>query len=177
MPPYLLVVESDPELQRRIGDTLREASYELSTETEGAWAKRSLLIRPPDGVVLDTSLSDGSGFAVADAIRKDPDTEAIPIFFVASRQRGAMHRTEARRRYAPAEYLLTPLDLDTLLARVLETLPPRDPVAPSSIPFYPGGRIAARAQRRERREVEATARQLSGRGAGGPRGTLAREPF
>src|SRR5262245_56338682 len=113
MPPYLLVVESDPELQRRIGDSLREASYELATETEAAWAKRSLLIRPPDGVILDTNLSDGSGFAVADAIRKDPDTARVPIFFVASRFRGAKHGSEARRRYAPAEYLLTPLDVDS----------------------------------------------------------------
>src|ERR1043165_5301901 len=34
MPPYLLVIESDPELQQRIGDTLRQAQYELSAETD-----------------------------------------------------------------------------------------------------------------------------------------------
>src|SRR5215204_6236105 len=136
MPPYLLVVESDPELQRRIGDTLREANYELATEAEGAWAKRSVLIRPPDGIILDTSLADGSGFQVADALRADSDTEKVPIVFVASRFRGAKHRTEARRRYAPAEYLPTPLDLDTLLARVLETVPPRATPA-AAIPDYP----------------------------------------
>src|SRR5262245_57151213 len=119
MPPYLLVVESDPELQQRIGAALREARYELSAETEAAWAKRSLLVRPPDGVILDTQLVDGTGFAVAEELRKDPDTQKVPIFFVASRFRGAAHQAEARRRFAPAEYLSTPLDCDRLLALVL----------------------------------------------------------
>src|SRR5262245_25468299 len=127
MPPYVLVVESDPELQRRIGDTLREARYELSSETEAAWAKRSLLVRAPDAVILDTTLSDGPGFSVADALRKDVDTGKVPIFFVASRHHGQSHQVEARRRFAPAEYLPPPLDLDSLLALVLETVPPSDP--------------------------------------------------
>jgi DNA-binding response OmpR family regulator len=176
MPPYLLVVESDPELQRRIGDTLREANYELATEAEGAWAKRSVLIRPPDGIILDTSLADGSGFQVADALRADADTEKVPIVFVASRFRGAKHRTEARRRYAPAEYLTTPLDLDTLLARVLESVPPR-PTPAAAIPDYPAAaKLADTAQRRERKEVEAEARELAGK-ATELRGSLAREPF
>jgi DNA-binding response OmpR family regulator/tetratricopeptide (TPR) repeat protein len=176
MPPYLLVVESDPELQRRIGDTLREANYELATEAEGAWAKRSVLIRPPDGIILDTSLADGSGFQVADALRADADTEKVPIVFVASRFRGAKHRTEARRRYAPAEYLTTPLDLDTLLARVLEAVPPR-PTPAATIPDYPASaKLADTAQRRERKEVEAEARVLAGQSTE-LRGSLSREPF
>src|ERR687884_688422 len=104
MAPYLLLVESDPELQQRIGGALREAHYELATEAEGVWARRSVLIRPPDAVILDTALHDGSGFTVAEALRRDPETEKIPFFFVASPHRGAKPRREARRRFAPAEY-------------------------------------------------------------------------
>jgi DNA-binding response OmpR family regulator len=176
MPPYLLVVESDPELQRRIGDTLREASYEFATETDGAWAKRSVLIRPPDGVIIDTGLADGSGFAVADALRADSETAEVPIVFVASRFRGAKHRIEARRRYAPAEYLQTPLDLDTLLAKVLEAIPPRPAEPPTALPDYPGSRLADTAAHRERRQVEDEARSLTGRAAE-LRGSLSRVPF
>lgn len=180
MPPYLLVVESDPELQRRIGDTLREASYELATETEGAWAKRTLLVRPPDGVILDTHLSDGSGFSVAEELRRDPDTQKVPIFFVASRYRGAAHQSEARRRFAPAEYLPTPLDLDSLLAVVLETVPPSDPRQVTPVPDYPAyapSQLADRAQRRERRAVEQAARELMDGEDPDLRGSLRDEPF
>jgi DNA-binding response OmpR family regulator len=174
--PYLLVVESDPELQQRIGDTLREARYDLATEAEGVWAKRSMLIRPPDAIILNTHLSDGSGFQVADAIRRDPETEKIPIFFIASRFRGAKHRTEARRRFAPAEYLPTPLDFDSLLARLLETVPP-SPGDAEPIADYPIGQLVDTAQRRERREVEQEARELTTSRSAGIRGSLAREPF
>jgi DNA-binding response OmpR family regulator len=178
MAPYLLLVESDPELQQRIGSAFREAHYELATEAEGVWARRSVLIRPPDAVILDTSLNDGSGFAVAEALRRDPETEKVPIFFVASRFRGAKHRSEARRRFAPAEYLSSsPLDLDTLLARVLETVPPRAAAVPSEIADYPAAsRSADPAQRKERREVEDEARKLASRAAGW-RGSLGRESF
>lgn len=176
MPPYLLVVESDPELQRRIGDTLREARYELAAETEAAWARRSLLVRPPEGVILDTYLTDGPGFSVAEALRADPDTARVPIFFVASRFRGASHRAEARRRFAPAEYLETPLDLDSLLALVLETVPPTDPASAPLIPDYPSGPIVADpAQQEERRAVERAARAVKGDAE--LRGSLARQPF
>jgi DNA-binding response OmpR family regulator len=173
--PYLLVVESDPELQQRIGETLREARYELATEAEGVWAKRSMLIRPPDAIIINTQLSDGSGFQIAEAIRRDPETERIPIFFIASRFRGAKHRSEARRRFAPAEYLPTPVDFDSLLARLLETVPPK-PAEATQIPDYPAGQIADQAQRRERREVEQEARRLASDDAE-LRGSLSREPF
>jgi DNA-binding response OmpR family regulator len=169
------VVESDPELQQRIGEILREAKYDLSTEAEGVWAKRSMLIRPPNAIIINTHLSDTSGFRIADAIRRDPESERIPIFFIASRFRGAKHRSEARRRFAPAEYLSTPLDFDSLLARLLETVPPK-PAEASPIPDYPAGHLADSAQRRERREVEQEARRLASTNAG-LRGSLAREPF
>jgi DNA-binding response OmpR family regulator len=170
------VVESDPELQQRLGEVLREASYELASEAEGVWAKRSMLIRPPDAIILDTHLSDGSGFAIADALRRDPETARTPIFFIASRHQGAKHRSEARRRFAPAEYLTTPVDFDSLLARLLETVPPRPARGASWIPNYPGEMPVDPAQRRERREVEQEARRLSNSSAE-MRGSLSREPF
>src|SRR5436190_7054335 len=120
MAGYVLIVESDAELQRQIGTALREAGFELHAETEASWAKRSLGTRVPDVVVVDTRLVDGDGFSFADDLRHAPDTRAIPIVFVASTHRGVSHRAEARRRFAPADYLPTPLDLAQLAPRVAE---------------------------------------------------------
>jgi DNA-binding response OmpR family regulator len=102
MPPYVLVVESDPELQRRIGDTLSEANYALAAEAEIGWARRTMSVQRPDAIVINTTLPDGSGFTLADEIRRTPETEHTPIFFVASTHRGASHAAEARRRFAPS---------------------------------------------------------------------------
>ena len=130
---YILIVESDPVLQRRIGDTLREAHYELASEAEGAWARRSVAVRTPDAIVVDTMLSDGDGFRLAEELRREEETRDTPIFFVASKFRGASHRAEARRRFAPAEYLPVPIDVNSLLAMILQTVPPVGGVVPAQI--------------------------------------------
>jgi two-component system, OmpR family, response regulator len=182
MAPYVLVVESDPEMQRRIGDTLSEAHYALAAEAEIGWAKRSMLIQPPDAVVISTTLPDGSGFSLAEDIRRAPETEHAPIFFVASTHRGASHASEARRRFAPAEYLSTPLDVSRLLALLLEMVPPKEatlePVVPNypNSPNSPGPALVDLDLKRERRDVETTAKHL---GTIEPdlRGSLVRQPF
>jgi DNA-binding response OmpR family regulator/tetratricopeptide (TPR) repeat protein len=130
---YILIVESDPALQRRIGDTLKEAHYELASEAEGVWARRSIAVRAPDAIVVDTMLSDEDGFRLAEDLRRDPDTRVTPIFFIASRFRGASHRAEARRRFAPAEYLPVPLDVNSLLALILQAVPPARQGTPAEI--------------------------------------------
>jgi DNA-binding response OmpR family regulator/tetratricopeptide (TPR) repeat protein len=187
MAGYVLIVESNVDLQKQIGGALREAGYELAAETEAAWAKRSIAVRSPDVVVLGTRLGDGDGFRLAEELRGDPDTRAVPILFVASTHRGASHRAEARRRFAPAEYLLTPLDVAAIVPR-MNDLVARGPVAPppaadeEQTPAPDA--IAAKAslrdpvQQRERRDVERSAKNLvADQKKAAFAGTLKRTPF
>ena len=176
MASYVLVVESNPALARRINETLGEAHYSLSTEAELVWARRTLAVRSPDAIILDTTLSDGSGFALAKEVRDNSATARTPIFFVASTHRGASHQAEAQRRFAPAEYLPTPLDVDRLLARLLETVPPSAPPEQSAVPNYPGTAAADSEQKREKRAVETTAKHFTD-GEAELHGSLARQPF
>src|SRR5580765_5039874 len=134
MAGYVLIVESDAELQRQIGSALRDAGFELHAEAEAAWAKRTVVSRVPDVVVVDTRLVDGDGFAFADELRQAPETRATPIVFVASTHRGVSHRAEARRRFAPADYLPTPLDLGQLAPRVAELAARRAAASPPPLP-------------------------------------------
>ena len=176
MASHVLVVESNPALARRISETLGEANYSFSAEAELTWARRTLAVHSPDAIILDTTLSDGSGFALADEVRKNPSTARVPIFFVASTHRGASHQAEAQRRFAPAEYLPTPLDVDHLLARLLETVPPSEPLDAPAVPNYPGAAVADSAQKREKRAVETTAKHFAD-GESELHGSLARQPF
>jgi DNA-binding response OmpR family regulator/tetratricopeptide (TPR) repeat protein len=167
MPGYVLIVEKDAELQRQIGAVLQTAGYELAAETEASWARRSIAVRQPDIVILDTRLGDGDGFALAESLRRDPDTRATPIVFIASTHRGAAHRAEARRRFAPAEYLPTPLDAKTLVphvAALTASAPTPPPVLEEDVPLTPPpvakGSLRDPAQQRERRDVERSAKIL-----------------
>jgi CheY-like chemotaxis protein/Flp pilus assembly protein TadD len=174
MAPYVLVVEKDSDLQRRIGDALSEANYTLSAETELSWARRSITAKTPDAVVLDTNLPDGCGFTFAEEIRRNPATDHVPIFFVSSSHRGRAHAAEAKRRFAPAAYCSTPLDVARLLVLILETVPPMDPNKVPGLPDYPVSALPDLTQKRESRDVEAQARSLGGNAL---RGSLERQPF
>jgi DNA-binding response OmpR family regulator/tetratricopeptide (TPR) repeat protein len=173
MAGYVLIVESDAGLHRQIDAALRKAGFELAAESEGAWAKRSIEARPPDVLVLDTRLDDGDGFRLAEELRRDPHTRGTPILFIASAFRGNHHRAEARRRFAPAEYLATPLDvrdlaprLAELAARAVRTPPPTPEPAlePNTEPDVTAAAKAMGAndpvQVRERRDVERSAKHL-----------------
>ena len=173
MAGYVLIVEKDAELQQRIGAALRDAGYELAAETEASWARRSIAVRRPDAIVLGTRLSDGDGFGLAEELRRDPETRALPIVFIASSHRGTSHRAEARRRFAPAEYLPTPLDALAIPHHLVELA--SAPVAPSGatvddyvtpppeptqVTHVTKESLHDPAQQRERREVERTVKTL-----------------
>ncbi|HLK91629.1 MAG TPA: DUF4388 domain-containing protein [Polyangia bacterium] len=163
MPGYVLIVEKDAELQERIGSALRAAGYELASETEAAWARRSIAVRRPDAVVLGTRLGDGDGFTLAEELRRDADTRAVPIVFIASTHRGQSHRAEARRRFAPAEYLATPLDAREIVPRLSELAeaPLVDETDHGGTPTpVPKESLRDPVQQRERRDVERSAKHL-----------------
>ncbi|HVV51472.1 MAG TPA: DUF4388 domain-containing protein, partial [Polyangia bacterium] len=162
-------MEKDAELQERIGAALREAGYESASETEGVWAKRSIAVRKPDALVVGTRLGDGDGFTLAEALRREPETRTTPIVFVASTHRGTSHRAEARRRFAPADYLATPLDPRQIAPRLAELAaappapPGEDDRTPSPVPPprpVPKESLRDPVQQRERRDVERSARTL-----------------
>jgi DNA-binding response OmpR family regulator/tetratricopeptide (TPR) repeat protein len=186
MAGYVLVVESDTELQRQIGTALRDAGFDLHAEAEASWARRTVSTRVPDVVVVDTRLADGDGFAFADELRQAPETRATPIVFVASTHRGVSHRTEARRRFAPADYLTTPLDLARFAPRVAE-LASRGSPAPflddedvdlATPTPVPKETLRDPAQQRERRDVERSAKSLAADADDAElQGTLKRTPF
>jgi DNA-binding response OmpR family regulator/tetratricopeptide (TPR) repeat protein len=186
MAGYVLIVESDAELQRQIGSALRDAGFDLHAEAEAGWARRSLGTRVPDVVVVDTQLSDGDGFSFADELRHAPETRGTPIVFVASTHRGVSHRTEARRRFAPADYMPTPLDLARLAPRVAELAARGTSAASFDIdvadqitpPPVPKETLRDPAQQRERRDVERSAKSLAADADDAElQGTLKRTPF
>jgi DNA-binding response OmpR family regulator len=121
---HVLLVENNPDLQRRLEDALRAMGFSVTSEAELGWALRRLDARAPDAVVTDTWLPDGTGFQIAKELRRTSDTRHVPVVFLASREhRGASHRVEALRRFAPADYFQAPVQAALLATRLVELLP------------------------------------------------------
>ena len=179
---YVLIVEGNADLQQQLGSALRQGGFELAAETEAAWAKRSIAVRSPDFVVLGTKLGDGDGFRLAEALRNDPDTRNVPIVFIATSHRGASHRAEARRRFAPAEYLMAPIDVARLVPSIQQLSEDISQVTPppEAAEATPPPKSAMRdpVQQREGRDVERSAKHLVADQAEAEiTGTLKRTPF
>ncbi|HEY2902911.1 MAG TPA: DUF4388 domain-containing protein [Polyangia bacterium] len=174
MAGYVLIVERDPDLQRKIGEALRDAGYEHGSEADVAWAHRSIAVRAPDAVIIGELPADGAAFRFAEDLRRAPDSRQVPIVFVAGRVRGASHRAEARRRYGPAVYLEGALDPAALLAALAALIAPLLP-APPHMAQSPAPVPGDPEQQRERRDVERRAKRLDADAE--LRGTLRRTSF
>jgi DNA-binding response OmpR family regulator len=178
MAGYVLIVERDADLQQRIGAALREAGYELAAETDPQWARRSIAVRQPDALIVNTQLGTDDGFRLAEEVRRSDETGAVPIVFLATTaHRGAAHRTEACRRFAPADFLVAPFDPNAVVARLAKLMagPSHQPASP---PPLPAGAAPDPAQQREGHEVEHSAQTMaSDPGGAAFTGTLKATPF
>jgi two-component system, OmpR family, KDP operon response regulator KdpE len=65
----VLVVDDEPQFLRALVTTLRGAGYEVDMATTASEALATAALRPPDAIVLDLVLPDGSGIEVLRELR------------------------------------------------------------------------------------------------------------
>jgi two-component system, OmpR family, KDP operon response regulator KdpE len=66
---HVLVVDDEPQILRALGVILRNAGYEVATAATKSEALDAVSVRPPDAMVLDLVLPDGSGVDVTSEVR------------------------------------------------------------------------------------------------------------
>jgi two-component system, OmpR family, KDP operon response regulator KdpE len=113
----ILVVDDEPQIVRALKVILRGAGY----VTQQAESKREALdaasVRPPDAMVLDLILPDGSGVEVCEEVRR---WSALPIIVLSA---VGDEREKVRALDAGADdYVTKPFGTDELLARLRAAL-------------------------------------------------------
>jgi two-component system KDP operon response regulator KdpE len=113
----ILVVDDEPQIVRALKVILRGAGY----VTQQAESKREALdavsIRPPDAMVLDLILPDGSGVEVCEEVRR---WSSLPIVVLSA---VGDEREKVRALDAGADdYITKPFGTDELLARLRAVL-------------------------------------------------------
>ncbi|QFZ18265.1 fused response regulator/phosphatase [Saccharothrix syringae] len=96
---------------------LRRGGHEVTEAVTGGQALDLLARQEFDLVVLDVDLPDMTGFEVAERIKGDPRTAAVPVVHVSAAFRAAEDRITGLNRGADA-YLTEPLEPGELLATV-----------------------------------------------------------
>ncbi|MFQ5669325.1 MAG: diguanylate cyclase [Acidobacteriota bacterium] len=123
----ILVVDDDPDTVTTISDWLTRKEYAVISAMTGQSVLEKAASERPALILLDVSLPDMDGLAVAGRIRRDRRTTSIPIIFVTG-------RTESRFKVACFEagaddYIAKPFDfieVETRLQAVLKKRELRD---------------------------------------------------
>jgi two-component system, OmpR family, KDP operon response regulator KdpE len=125
--PLVLVVDDEPQILRALQTNLRGAGYDVATATTAEEALSAAAMRPPDAVVLDLVLPDGSGIDVARELRS---WSAAPILVLSVV--GDESEKVAALDAGADDYVEKPFGIDELLARLRALLrragPSTDPV-------------------------------------------------
>jgi two-component system, OmpR family, KDP operon response regulator KdpE len=122
----VLVVDDEPQILRAVRTSLRAAGYEVETAETAESALATAAMRPPEAVILDLVLPDGSGIDVTRELRTWSSAPVIVLSVV-----GDEAEKIAALDAGADDYITKPVGIDELLARlraVLRRAGPSEPV-------------------------------------------------
>jgi two-component system KDP operon response regulator KdpE len=124
----VLVVDDEPQIVRGLRVILRNAGYKVEEATTKQEALDAVSVRPPDAIVLDLVLPDGSGIEVCTEIRR---WSQVPIVVLS-----AVGDEEQKVRALDAgadDYVTKPFGTEELLARIRAVLRRRSEEGDSAV--------------------------------------------
>jgi two-component system KDP operon response regulator KdpE len=113
----VLVVDDEQQILRALRTSLRGAGYEVETADSVESALAAAAMRPPDAVILDLVLPDGTGTDVARELRKWSSAPVIVLSAV-----GEEPEKVAALDAGADDYVTKPVGIDELLARLRAVL-------------------------------------------------------
>jgi two-component system KDP operon response regulator KdpE len=117
MSTRVLVVDDEPQFLRALATNLRGAGYDVETAATAEGALAAAGLRPPDAVVLDLLLPDGSGRDVCRRLREWTDAPVILVSAV-----GDDDEKIAALDAGADDYVTKPFAVGELLARLRAVL-------------------------------------------------------
>jgi two-component system KDP operon response regulator KdpE len=127
MKTRVLVVDDEPQFLRALATNLRGAGYEVDTASTAADGLQAAALQPPDAVVLDLLLPDGTGTEVCRELRTWSDAPIVLVSAV-----GDEDEKIAALDAGADDYVTKPFAMGELLARLRAVLrragQPGDPV-------------------------------------------------
>ncbi|MEN3312012.1 MAG: two-component system, OmpR family, operon response regulator KdpE [Actinomycetota bacterium] len=114
---HILVIDDESQILRALQTSLQGAGYEVEVAATAEEALTSAAAHPPDGVILDLMLPDGSGIDVCRDLRRWTN---VPILVLSAV--GDEHEKVAALDAGADDYITKPFGIDELLARLRAAL-------------------------------------------------------
>ena len=113
----VLVVDDEQQILRALRTSLRAAGYEVETAETAEGALAAAAMRPPEAVILDLILPDGTGTDVCRELRTWTSAPVIVLSAV-----GEEREKVAALDAGADDYVTKPVGIDELLARLRAVL-------------------------------------------------------
>jgi two-component system KDP operon response regulator KdpE len=139
----VLVVDDEPQIIRGLSAALKAAGYEVASAETATEALSAAATHPPDAVILDLALPDGSGVDVCRTLREWSD---VPVIVVSALDTEA-DKIDALDAGAD-DYVTKPYAVGELLARLRASLR-RSAVPANTEPQVLFGDVTVDLERRE----------------------------
>ena len=110
--PKVLVVEDERYIRELLVDTLIDFGFEVLESVDGGEAYTKASQEIPDLILLDVMLPMLDGFEVLAKLKRNPETEAIPIIMLTALS--AAEREQDAYNSGVSHYISKPFDADTL---------------------------------------------------------------
>ncbi len=120
----ILVVDDEPQILRALQTSLRAAGYVVESAGDAAGALAAAAAHPPDAIILDLVLPDGTGTEVARRLREWTNVPILLLSVV-----GDDHEKVAALDAGADDYVTKPFSVDELLARLRAALRRSSPSA------------------------------------------------
>jgi two-component system, OmpR family, KDP operon response regulator KdpE len=127
---HVLVVDDEPQFLRALATNLRGAGYVVATAASAAEARAAAGLAPPDAVILDLVLPDGTGTEVARDLRRWTEAPIIVVSAV-----GDEEEKIAALDAGADDYVTKPFAIGELLARLRAALRRTAPGAEPVVSF------------------------------------------
>lgn len=121
--PKIIIVDDDRETRELLAMALQMEDFEVTQAANGLRLISTLHVDQPDLILLDVNMSWIDGFELCRAVRKNEDFKDIPVIFISARSSSA----DVKRgiEAGAADYFTKPIELQTLIARIKELIPPK----------------------------------------------------
>ncbi|HEX5747893.1 MAG TPA: response regulator [Archangium sp.] len=120
--PKVTIVDDDRDTRELLSFALESEGFEVNAAANGLRLIASLQLKRPDIILMDVNMSWIDGFELCKAVKKNEQFRDIPVIFISGR--GEPEDRRRGREAGAADYFVKPLDLNALIQRLRELIPP-----------------------------------------------------
>lgn len=112
---HILVIDDNPMMLKVIRESLRD-KYEVATAISGKIARKYLMNKTVDLILLDYEMPEENGSEVLEKLRQNEATKHIPVIFLT----GVKEKAKIQKvlQLKPQGYLLKPIEHDKLVEAI-----------------------------------------------------------